>query len=106
MLRKIVGIFCADFQLKPYSPLLLSMSTARLEAIDKLFSLDESDPGWDKAHEEFLSAKSADDCVAIAKKHGYNFTKEQFEEYFEQHISPEQLEAVEAGGGCCCCCTC
>ena len=76
------------------------------ESIDKLFNLVETDPKWDAAHQEFLSAKSADDCVAIAKKHGYNFTKEQFETYFENHITPEQLEAVEGGGGCCCCCTC
>ena len=82
------------------------MTTSRLEAIDKLFKLDEQDPSWDKAHEEFLKAKSADECVEIAKKHGYNFTKEQFEEYFEQLMSPEQLEAVEAGGCSCCCCTC
>ena len=105
---KLLGIIFASF---PTTLLNYIMATGRTfgnqhESIDKLFNLVETDPKWDSAHQEFLSAKSADDCVAIAKKHGYNFTKEQFETYFENHITPEQLEAVEGGGGCCCCCTC
>ena len=48
-------------------------------------------------------AKNAKECAAIASQYGFNFTEQQFQDYFEENLTPEQLEAV---GGSDCCCSC
>ena len=57
---------------------------------------------WDAIHDGLNKAKSAAECAAIAKQYGFNFTEKQFQDYFEENMTPEQLAQVEAGGSCCC----
>lgn len=59
---------------------------------------------WDAIHDALNNAKSAAECAQIAKAHGFNFSEQQFQDYFEENMTPEQLAQVEAGG--CCCCSC
>tara|TARA_Y100001968_G_C18693074_1_gene407794 strand:+ start:237 stop:452 length:216 start_codon:yes stop_codon:yes gene_type:complete len=50
-------------------------------------------------------AKSASECVGIAKQHGFSITEEQVIEHFQKDMTPEELDnAAAAGGGSCCCC--
>ncbi|KZR69832.1 hypothetical protein PMIT1313_00939 [Prochlorococcus marinus str. MIT 1313] len=71
--------------------------------VNELFSV-EGGEGWLGIEKALCNAKSSQECVEIAKKAGYNFTAEQFETYFSEHMTPEQLSAAMGGGNACCCC--
>ena len=64
----------------------------------------DSSSDWDSIHDKLNTAKSAKECSEIAKSYGFDFTEQQFQDYFEENLTPEQLEAV--GGGDCCCSSC
>ena len=64
----------------------------------------DSAKDWDALHEGLNKATSAAECVEVAKKYGFNFSEQEFQDYFEEHLTPEQLEAVGAGN--CCCSSC
>ena len=63
----------------------------------------DSKTDWDAIHDALNGAKNAKECAAIASQYGFNFTEQQFQDYFEENLTPEQLEAV---GGSDCCCSC
>ena len=64
----------------------------------------DSATDWDAIQQGLNNAKSAAECAEVAKKFGFDFTEQQFQDYFEEHLTPEQLEAV--GAGSCCCSSC
>ena len=61
----------------------------------------DSGTDWDAIHDKLNNAKSAKECSEIATSYGFNFTESQFQDYFEENLTPEQLE--NSGGGSCCC---
>jgi hypothetical protein len=65
----------------------------------------DSGTDWDAIHEGLNNAKNAKECAAIATQYGFNFTEQQFQDYFEENLTPEQLEAVGGGDCCCSCCS-
>ena len=66
----------------------------------------DSATDWDAIQQGLNNAKSAAECAEVAKKFGFDFTEQQFQDYFEEHLTPEQLEAVGAGNCCCSSCSC
>ena len=56
----------------------------------------DSATDWDAIQQALNKATTAAECAEVAKKFGFNFTEQEFQDYFEEHLTPEQLEAVGA----------